>query len=89
MKNSCSNCKAENDLSYKYCSICGYKMPFVENQNIKTVEKNDDKIRKSERKYNLKTFIGFIVGFIIMFFLTQSLFKPSIDKRQIQLASAI
>ena len=86
MKIICSNCQAENDGKSKYCSICGFKLPITENQNIETeVEKL--KLAKPKRKFDLKTFIGFMVGFIIMFFVSQSLFKPSIDKQLSEMAS--
>jgi hypothetical protein len=80
MKNICSNCQAENDGNAKYCSICGYKLPIIENQNVKK-EIDQLKAIKPKRKYDLKTFIGFIIGFIVMFFVSQSLFKPSFDKQ--------
>jgi ribosomal protein L40E len=80
MKNICSNCQAENDGNAKYCSICGYKLTIVENQNVKK-EIDQLKAIKPKRKYDLKTFIGFIIGFIVMFFVSQFLFKPSFDKQ--------
>lgn len=86
MKNSCSNCEAENEINSKYCSVCGYKLPHIENQDIKT-EIEQTKIAKPKRKFDLKTFIGFIVGFIIMFFVTQSFFKPSFDKQLVEFAN--
>jgi hypothetical protein len=86
MKNICSNCETENEINSKYCSTCGYKLSIVENQNIKT-EVEQKKGIKPERKFNVKTFLGFIVGFIIMFFVTQSFFKPSIDKQLAEFAN--
>jgi hypothetical protein len=80
MKTICSNCQEENELNSKYCSICGFKLPIIENQN------NDTKIELREittknKKFNLKTFAGFIVGFIIMFLVIQLALKPSIEKQ--------
>ena len=86
MKTICTNCQTENDVNSKYCSVCGYKLPIVEIQNVKT-EIDQTKATKPKRKFDLKTFIGFIVGFIVMFFVTQSLFKPSIDKQLAEIAS--
>lgn len=80
MKNICSNCETENDVNAKYCSACGYKLPIIEKPNNST-ETEPKKTIKPKRKFDLKTFLGFVVGFIIMFFVTQSLFKPSIDKQ--------
>lgn len=86
MKKICSNCEAENEITSKYCSVCGYKLPLIENQDTKT-ETEQPKATKPKRKFDLKTFIGFIVGFIIMFFVTQSFFKPSFDKQLVEFAN--
>ncbi|OXA86610.1 zinc ribbon domain-containing protein [Flavobacterium hercynium] len=86
MKNICSNCEAENEVSAKYCSACGYELPRIESQTIKT-EISPAKKTASKRKFDLKTFLGFIVGFLVMFFVTQSLFKPSIDKKLVEFAN--
>jgi hypothetical protein len=86
MKNICSNCQEENNGNSKYCSICGYKLPILENKNVKT-EYEPLHVSKPKRKFDLKTFIGFIIGFVIIFFATQSLFKPSIDKQLVEIAS--
>ena len=88
MKKNCPNCQAENDLGSKYCSICGFKLPITDSENLKP-EVEDSKAKKSKRKFDIKTFIGFIIGFIIMFFVTQSLFKPSIDKQLVEFANEI
>lgn len=86
MKTVCSNCEAENEINSKYCSICGFKLPLMENQNTKT-EIEQTKATKPKRKFDLKTFLGFVVGFIVMFFLTQLFFKPSIDKQLVEFAN--
>jgi hypothetical protein len=88
MKKNCPNCQAENDFSSKYCSICGFKLPITDSENLKP-EVEDLKVKKTKRKFDIKTFIGFIIGFIIMFFVTQSLFKPSIDKQLVEFANEI
>lgn len=90
MKTICSNCEAENDINSKYCSVCGFKLPVLEKDAVvPQIEKK--KADKPERKFNLKTFLGFVVGFIVMFFLTQFLFKPSsdstIDKQLVEAAN--
>jgi predicted nucleic acid-binding Zn ribbon protein len=88
MKTICSNCQAENENSSKYCSVCGYSLPILENENsISEIEPK--KSNKREKKFDLKTFLGFIVGFIIMFFVTQSLFKPSVDKQLVGIANEL
>lgn len=88
MKPVCSNCEAENEINSKYCSVCGYKLPLSENQNIKT-EIEQTKGTKPKRKFDLKAFFGFVVGFIIMFFVAQSFFKPSIDKQLVEFANEL
>ena len=80
MKNVCSNCEAENEINSKYCSVCGYKLPVIESP-INVSEKEQTKVPESKRKVNLKTSLGFVVGFVVMFFVAQSLFKPSVDKQ--------
>ncbi len=84
MKNICSNCETENQLDLKYCSNCGHKMPVAENENP-----NIEPIKKpvAKRKFNLKSIIGFIVAFVVVFFATQYFFKPSIDKELAEMAS--
>jgi hypothetical protein len=86
MKTICSNCEAENEINSKYCSVCGYKLPLLENQNVKT-EIEQTKVTKPKRKFDLKTFLGFVVGFIIMFFVAQSFFKPTFDKQLVEFAN--
>ena len=86
MKKNCSNCQAENELNSKYCSICGFKFPITDSENLKPEVKDLEAI-KPKRKFNIKTFIGFIIGFVIMFFVTQSIFKPSIDKQLVEFAN--
>jgi hypothetical protein len=86
MKKNCSNCQAENDINSKYCSVCGFQLPITDSGNLKP-EVEDLKAKKPKRKFDIKTFIGFIIGFIIMFFVTQSLFKPSIDKQLAEFAN--
>lgn len=86
MKNTCTNCQAENDSNSKYCSICGYQLPIVENQST-TMENEKPKVVKSIKPLNWKTIVGFIFGFVVMFYVTQSLFKPSIDSQLVAIAS--
>ncbi|UOK41268.1 MULTISPECIES: zinc ribbon domain-containing protein [Flavobacterium] len=86
MKNQCSNCEAENNATSKYCSICGYKLPIIEiNNGLNTIEQKKDITVK--KKFNLKASLGFAVGFIVVFFTTQALFKPSIDKELAEVAN--
>jgi hypothetical protein len=68
MKNVCLNCEAENDMSSKYCSICGYKLIIIENQNI-TTEVDHKIASKPEKKWNWKAALGFMVAFTSMFFI--------------------
>ncbi|KIO50795.1 zinc ribbon domain-containing protein [Flavobacterium hibernum] len=92
MKTICSNCEAENDINSKYCSVCGFKLPVLEKEAIaSSIEKK--KADKPERKFNLKTFLGFVAGFIVMFFVMQLPFKPSsdtsVDKVLVQAANKV
>ncbi len=80
MKTICSNCEAENEIDSKYCSICGYKLPIIEKQNNE-IKNEPKKIITEKKKYNLKTILGFVFGFSVMFFVTQYFFNPSIDKQ--------
>lgn len=86
MKTICSNCEAENETTSKYCSVCGYQLPLLENQNVKA-EIEETKATKPKRKFDLKTTIGFIIGFTIMSFVTQSLLKPTFDKQLVEFAN--
>lgn len=90
MKIICSNCQTENDENSKYCSICGYKLAILENQNKQNAVE-DLKVENKKKKFDLKTFIGFVIGFIVMFFITQSFFKPSmnIDKEIVKSVNEI
>jgi hypothetical protein len=86
MKNICTHCEAENDIRSKYCSVCGYQLPAVENQNTKT-ESEQPKTAKTKKPLNWKAIVGFIFGFAVMFYVTQSLFTPSIDSQLESVAS--
>lgn len=86
MKKKCLNCEAENDINSKYCSVCGFQLPITGDENLKP-EVEHLKTAKPKRKFDIKTLIGFIIGFVVMFFVTQSLFKPSIDKQLVEFAN--
>ncbi|RTY99975.1 zinc ribbon domain-containing protein [Flavobacterium sp. RSP49] len=88
MKTICSNCEAENEINSKYCSVCGYKLPILENQNMKTKIEHL-KVMKPKKKLDLKTLIGVVVGVVVGLFVTQSLFQPSIDKQLAEMASVM
>ncbi len=77
---TCSNCQTENNKNSKYCSACGYVLPIVEKFNAE-IEPSKKEVGTGKLKLYLKIFLGFAIGFAIMFFITQSLFKPSIDKQ--------
>ena len=85
MKITCTNCQSENDSAAKYCNICGFQLPILENQQAAPIAE-PVKESKGKKKFDLKAFIGFMVAFIIMFFVTQSLFKPSIDTQLAEFA---
>jgi ribosomal protein L37E len=88
MTKQCTNCETENHIDSKYCSICGYTLPIVEEKsNISEVPTKDKK--KSNKKFDMKTMVGFMVGFIVMFFVSQQLFKPSLNKQLVEIANEI
>ncbi|WP_445711835.1 zinc ribbon domain-containing protein [Flavobacterium sp.] len=78
MKVICSNCEAENQETSKYCSVCGYKISTITN-NKEVEETKVEKPKKGKRKLDLKTILGFVLGFFAMFYLTQYFFKPSMN----------
>lgn len=85
MTNKCSNCETENSKTAKYCSVCGFKLPILEAQNdLFEVSK---KTVKNSKRLNIKSSLGFAVGFVVMFFLTQYLFKPSIDEELVEFSN--
>src|SRR6478752_5606734 len=86
--NKCTNCDTINSSSAKYCSICGYKLPLIESVNQTTNDLPKTTIKNS-KKFSTKTFLGFAVGFIVVFFVTQSLMNPSIDKELVKVADEI
>ena len=91
MENKCGNCESINNNTSKYCSICGYKLPEIEkpleiNHKTSLVDKNHVNKKTNLMKYIL----GFIIGFSIFFYFTQStFFKPSMDKVMAESASEI
>lgn len=86
MKTICSNCHEENELNSKYCSICGFKLPIIENRSNET-KIESKKTTTENKKLNLKTVVGLIVGFIIMFIIIQLLLKPSFEKQLPEMVS--
>jgi hypothetical protein len=80
MKNICSNCEAENIIDSKYCSVCGYILPIIEKISNEVNIEPKKKIT-AKKKYDLKTILGFVFGFSVMFFVTQYFFNPTIDKQ--------
>ncbi len=86
MKSICTNCNIENDAALKYCSICGYELPKTENKELKS--KSDATTKPNTKKrLDAKTLIGVVVGAVVGLFVTQSLFKPSIDKQLSEIAN--
>ncbi|TPG36295.1 zinc ribbon domain-containing protein [Flavobacterium pectinovorum] len=90
MKTKCSNCQTENENTSKYCSICGYRLPILEIENSVS-EIESKKTNKLKRDFNLKATLGFVISFVIVFFVTQSLFKPSfsLDKQLVDAANEL
>lgn len=86
MKIICTNCEAENDANAKYCSICGFKLPVIENPEQTTELKNLNE-KKPKKKFDIKTLIGFLIGFGVMFYVTQYLLSPSVDKQLVKVAN--
>ena len=88
MKTICSNCQTENNINSKYCSVCGYKLTIIETENISSKDENLKNV-KPKNKFDLKTIAGFVFGFVVMFYVTQSLLKPSIDEELAKVASEL
>ena len=88
MKNICSNCEVENNQDSKYCSQCGHLLFTVEDGDLKKVHKQLLET-KPKRKLGVKEIIVMVGSFFITFIITQYLFKPSIDKQLVEVASEI
>lgn len=88
MKIICSNCQAENNENSKYCSICGYKLTVEPNQieTTEIVQKGDN---KAKSKFGIKSILAFVISFIVMFFIAESIFKPSIDKQLVEVTNEL
>jgi len=85
MEITCTNCQAENSRESKYCASCGYQLPLLASQEEIKVATAPQEL-KSKRKLNLKTVGGFVLGFVVMYFVGQQLFKPSIDTKLAEFA---
>ena len=91
MKNICSNCEAENDSISKYCSVCGHQLPVAAHDVTPTTDTTQQKkAPKQDKNFSLKTILGFIIGFAIMFFVSRQLFSPSsIDKQLVEMSNEV
>jgi hypothetical protein len=91
MEIKCENCNEINQTIAKYCSFCGFKMPIIESNLDINASKDStaDKSKDNKRGKTIKTILGFVVGFIVMFYFTQNLFKPSFDKTMMNAASEL
>jgi hypothetical protein len=76
MNNNCTNCETANDISSKYCSVCGYKLPIIEKEVAS--ENKIEETKTSKSKFNWKQLVGFFIGFTIMFAITFSIFYKTI-----------
>lgn len=86
MKVTCSNCQTQNSNQSKYCSICGYKLPIVNNPDANETQQVASKPKKS---FDIKRFLGFAIAFVVAFFVVQMIFKPSIDSDLSEVANEI
>jgi hypothetical protein len=88
----CNNCESINQNTSKYCSVCGYKLPVIEDDfqnNTSSKIKLDKPIEKQNSK-SIKTVLFFVISFFVMFYVAQSLFKkPSIDVVMMEVASEL
>ncbi len=84
----CNKCGADNKLSSRYCSQCGYELPGI-NAETQVSESNDD-VHKLRRNKRLGSIIGVIVFVFVSFAIQQIFFKsPSFDKILVNTASEI
>lgn len=88
MKQICSNCNTANDETSKYCSACGYKMLItdVDTSIEESIPIESEKIKK---KLGIKKILGFVVGFFVMFYISQYFFSSSKDiDKQLSIVSS-
>ena len=86
MKQTCSNCEAANNVNAKYCSMCGYTLPVVEN-TIKDELSPVVETKKSKQKQPISTYIGIAVGVLLTFLVSNFFITPSIDSKLASFAS--
>ncbi|MBS7254355.1 hypothetical protein [Flavobacterium branchiicola] len=88
----CDNCEAVNNDTSKYCSACGYQLHKISTvENNQPEQRTDKKASENKKTFNIKTALGFIVGFGVMYVITsQFLFKqPSLNNQLMQTASEL
>ena len=82
MKNICSNCEAENQITSKYCSICGYTLPLIVNQTAKT-EIEQTKETKPKRRLTpqkMASIVIMIISVNVGTYVTKHFFNKTPEK---------
>ena len=86
MKVSCTNCQAENNSDAKYCSMCGYTLPMVANENNKEIVQ-EPITKEAKKKHLISTFIGITTGVSFSLYFTNNFFNPSIDSKLVDFSN--
>jgi len=93
MEIRCANCETKNEQTSKYCSNCGYQLPKVEVEVTVEEPSKESLERKEQPKKKLKgkALVGFILGFLLFFGLSQYFFfaPADIDSELAKVASEI
>ena len=89
-KVNCKNCGANNPVTSKYCSGCGYELPKTTSEIPDEPPRQQTTENKDKKKQKLGVLIG-IIAFILSFYAVQQIFfkGPSYDKVMMKVASEL
>ena len=87
----CPNCETKNEQTSKYCSSCGYQLPKVEVVVQEPSNVSNERNEQPKKKLKGKALVGFILGFLLFFGLSQYFFfaPADIDAELAKVASEI
>jgi len=84
----CNKCDAENKITSKYCSQCGYELPKIETNRNELLQ--SDKGPKANKNKVRNSILGILFGALAYFAVQHFLFRePSIDKVFMNAASEL